>query len=165
MPLWSTRSWIGHENMQNYSRYALQFSHQGCLKAVTKINLHKHSKRCPVLWILKYVQKSSSAICSEYCLLLCKVLTLHCSALSDSSFLSSLWVLPFSSSQHVQPLPSWNFLPTSPLNPVPSNQETSLDIALVPQATLTFYLTSSQPHLPTFTKLTLSQLLIRDFIV
>lgn len=36
--------------------YAL-FSHQGCLKAVTKVNPCKHSKHCAVLRILKYMQK------------------------------------------------------------------------------------------------------------
>lgn len=36
--------------------YAL-FSHQGCLKAVTKVNPCKHSKHCTVLRILKYMQK------------------------------------------------------------------------------------------------------------
>lgn len=47
--------------------YAFYFSHQRCLKAVTKVNLCKHPRHCLVLGILlrilKYVQRSSSAIC------------------------------------------------------------------------------------------------------
>lgn len=134
--------------------YAL-FSHQGCLKAVTKVNPCKHSKHCTVLRILKYMQK--------------KALLQFAYGIAYSSAKSS-----FSTALHYQiqvscphfesyhsvhnktfnPLPSWNFLPSSTSNPVPSNKQTSSDIALVPPATLTFCLTSLQPYLPKFIMLT-----------
>lgn len=118
---------------------------------MTKASLCKHSKPCPMLRILlrilKYVQRSFSALCLQYHLLLCKGLILHCSALSDpnSLFLLSSFIIqltPIRSTLCLELAP-YLFPQTQPLQ-----TNASLDTALVLQATLIFYLSPYSHLLP-----------------
>lgn len=107
---------------------------------MTKVSLCKHSKHCPMLRsflrILKYAQRSPSAVCLQYYLLLCKGLILHCSALLDPnslflllSFIIQRTLIRSALCLELAPYSSSNFLQTN----------ASLDTALVLQATLIFY--------------------------